>query len=43
MPKSIFATEAAPSEMPVKPNIPATIAMRKKEADHFNMTYIFIF
>jgi hypothetical protein len=42
MPNKIFATEAAPSEIPVKPNIPATIAMIKKEIDHFNITIVFI-
>jgi hypothetical protein len=36
----ICAIEAAPSEIPVKPNIPATIAMIKKAADHLNITIV---
>jgi hypothetical protein len=38
-----FAIEAAPSEMPVNPNIAATIAIRKKVADHFNIFLFFIY
>jgi len=37
IPNSILPTEAAPSAMPVNPKIAATIAIRKKTADHLSM------
>ena len=39
--KKNFAILAAPSAIPPKPNIAATIAMMKKIADHFNMFLVF--
>lgn len=35
--KMILAIEAAPAEIPVKPKIPAMIAITKNIAAHFNI------
>ena len=36
-----FAISAAPSAMPVKPNIPAIMAIIKNMNDHFNIAIVF--
>jgi hypothetical protein len=41
--KRILAMDAAPSAIPVKPNIAATIATMKKVNDHLSMTFFIAF
>jgi hypothetical protein len=36
-----LATDAAPSAIPVNPNIAATIAIMKKVADHLSIAFVF--
>ncbi len=42
IPKRILLMEAAPSETSVNPTIAATIAIRRKIADHLSMTHMYL-
>ena len=39
--KMVLATDAAPAAIPVKPKIPAMIAITKNIAAHFNISLFF--
>ena len=38
----VLAIAAAPAAMPVKPNIPAIIAITRKMNDHRNITFVLV-
>ena len=42
MKNRIFAIDSAPADIPVKPKIPATIAITRNMNDHLSITFVLV-